>query len=261
MRWKTASKEARNMTSNSLNNKVALITGAARRIGADVARTLHAAGANVVLHYNTSKQEAMQLCDQLNQARSQSAVVMQANLQDQTSASKLVQDAAKAWGKLDILINNASRFYQTHLDNVTETAWNDLFDSNLKAPYFLAISAAPLLKVAKGVIINIADVHGERPLRNYSVYCLTKAGLLMMTKALAKELSPDVRVNAVSPGSVIWPEGKNTLTDAQKQTIISKIPLGRSGNATDIANTVLYLVRDANYVTGQVIRVDGGRVM
>lgn len=249
------------MTSLSLKHKVALITGAARRVGAHTARTLHAAGANVVLHYNISKEEAGDLCAELNELRPNSVCIIQANLGDQASANKLIQQAKEVWGRLDILINNASKFYQTPLNEVTESAWDELFNSNLKAPYFLAVAAAPLLKATRGVIINIADVHGERPLRDYSVYCATKAGLIMITKALAKELAPDIRVNAVSPGSVIWPEGKNTLTDAQKQSIIDKIPLARAGSAADIANTVLYLVRDAEYVTGQIVRVDGGRVM
>ena len=246
---------------NKLHNKVALVTGAARRIGAEIARTLHAAGANVVLHYYQSQQEAEALAQQLNQVRANSAVTLQVELLHQESANTLIQESVRHWNRLDIVVNNASRFYRTHIGQVTEEHWDDLFNSNLKIPYFIAQSAAPFLKTVNGSIINIADIHGTRPLREYTVYCITKAGLLMLTKALAKELSPAIRVNAVSPGSMIWPEGENKLTDKQQQAIISKIPLLRSGSPKDIANAVLYLVRDADYVTGQVINVDGGRII
>ena len=187
---------------------VALITGAARRIGAEIARTLHAAGMNVILHYSTSKDEAEQLSQALNAQRELSAVALKADLSVINGLEEFVKQAAGVWGRLNVLVNNASRFYRTPLGKVSETAWDDLFNSNLKGAFFLSQAAAPFLTQEKGAIINIIDVHGERPLRDYSAYCISKAGLVMMTKSLAKELGPAVRVNAVSPGPVMAPEGE-----------------------------------------------------
>lgn len=249
------------MQKNPLTEKVALVTGAARRIGAEIVKTLHQAGMNIVLHYNTSEDEAVNLLQQLNQKRHHSAVAIRADLQLPESEQVLVQESVKVWERLDVLVNNASRFYRTTFGKITEYAWDDLINSNLKAAFFLAQAAAPYLKEHTGSIVNIADVHGERPLRDYSVYCISKSGLVMMTKSLAKELGPYIRVNAIAPGTILWPEGKNILSDDEKQKIIRQTVLQRSGNPEDIAKAVLFLVRDGEYITGQVIAVDGGRML
>ena len=191
--------------------------------------------------------------------RANSAVALPADLLNVLEMNELVHKAAEAWGGLDILVNNASRFHKTHVGLVTEEIWDDLLNSNLKAPFFMAQAAVPHLKKNQGCIVNIADIHGETPMRDYAVYCMSKAGLIMQTKALAKELSPEIRVNAVSPGAIAWPEGENNLTNELKQKIIQRTALGRHGSPHDIAKAVLYLVRDADYVTGQIIEVDGGR--
>ncbi len=249
------------MKKNALASKVALITGAARRIGAEIACTLHSAGMNVVLHYNASEDEAVNLCEQLNQKRDHSAIALRANLHEPESEKNLVQQTIHVWNRLDLLVNNASRFYRTKFGEVTEYAWEDLITSNLKAPFFLAQAAAPYLTKTKGVIINIADIHAVRPLRDYAVYCISKSGLVMATKVLAKELGPDVRVNAISPGPIIWPEGDNSLSEEQKKKIIDSTLLLRHGTPKDISNALLFFMRDGDYITGQVLAVDGGRLL
>lgn len=249
------------MSKNPLTTKVALVTGAARRIGAEIARTLHHAGMNIVLHYYSSEEEAIAFCKQLNQTRERSAVAIHADLQESESENALLQQAVAEWGRLDVLVNNASRFYRTAIGKVTDYAWEDLINSNMKAPFFLAQAAAPSLTATRGCIVNITDIHAERPLRDYSVYCISKSGLLMMTKVLAKELGPSVRVNAVAPGAIIWPEGNNTLSENEKKKIIEDTVLQRPGNPEDIAKAVLFFVRDAEYVSGQVLNVDGGRIL
>ena len=241
------------------NQKVVLITGAARRIGAETARVLHAAGMNIILHYHASGAEAEQLAFSLNKIRPHSAITLQANLSILAEIQPLIEQAVAVWGHLDALINNASRFYKTEIGAVAESAWNDLFESNLKSPFFLAQAAAPHLKKRQGAIVNLTDIHAERPMRSYAVYCMTKAGLVMMTKALAKELSPDVRVNAISPGEIAWPEGENSLSDEAKQKIVARIALKRHGDPNCVAKAVLFFLQDAEYVTGQVLVVDGGR--
>lgn len=247
------------MVTNSLQSKVALITGAARRIGASVAEILHRDGMNVVLHYNASEEEAQVLCARLNQIRANSAVTLQGDLLEPEIDKSLIVKAAQLWGRLDVLVNNASRFYRTHFGKVTEYAWDDLMISNLRAPFFLSQAAAPYLQETKGRIINISDIHAWRPMRDYSVYCISKSGLLMLTRALAKELAPDVLVNAIAPGAIIWPEGENTLSHEEKDVIIDKTPLGRSGTVDDVARVALFLARDADFMTGEVLAVDGGR--
>lgn len=240
--------------------QVALITGSARRIGAEIARVLHQAGMNVVLHFHTSRAEAEALCGELNADRADSAVVLQADLMDIAGLSTVIATAAAIWGCLDILVNNASCFNRTPVGQVDESAWDALLTCNLKAPYFLAQAAIPYLSKNQGAIVNIADIHGERPMQDYSVYCISKAGLLMLTKALAKELGANVRVNAVSPGGgVAWPEGENAVSDEVMQTIIARTALKKVGAPSDVAKAVLFLIRDAGYVTGQVLVVDGGR--
>ncbi len=241
--------------------QVALITGAARRIGAEIALTLHTVGMKVILHYNRSCAEATELCNALNIKRPESAVICQADLTQTIPCQRLIADAVAQWGQLDILINNASCFYRTPLERATEEDWQYVMDSNLKAPYFLSQAAAPYLKRQQGCIINMTDIHGERPMEGYSIYCISKAGLLMQTKALAKELGPSVRVNAVSPGAISWPEGDSALDEIVKQHIINKITLQRSGMPQDIAKAVLFLATQADYMTGQVMIVDGGRTL
>lgn len=241
--------------------KVALITGSARRVGAEIARCLHASGINIVLHYNASEEAAKQLCEQLNEKRPRSAVACRADLCDAGSEQILVKKAVEAWGRLDVVINNASRFYRTEMGKVTEYAWFDLINANLKAPFFLAQAAAPYLAESEGCIINITDIHAERPLRDYSVYCISKSGLVMATKILAKELAPKVRVNAIGPGAILWPEGENSLSEREKEKIIEYTPLRCSGRAEDIAKAALFFVQEAPYVTGQILMVDGGRML
>lgn len=241
--------------------KVALITGAARRVGAEMARVLHAAGMNIILHYHQSVAAATELCAELNTARPASAVLLSANLADIQQITPLVTQAVQTWGRLDYLVNNAARFYPTRIGTVTTTAWDDLINSNLKAPFFLCQAAKEALHQQQGCIINIADVHAQRPMRDYAVYCISKAGLVMLTQALAKELGPQVRVNAIAPGVVMLPEGENTLDAADKEKIIQRIALKRAGTPTDIAKAVLFLLQDANYITGEILTVDGGRAL
>ena len=243
--------------SPTLNGQVALVTGAARRIGAAISRRLHQHGANVAIHYRESSDEANALCDELNAARSDSAMSLRADLSDTSAFPELIDSVTEWHGHLDILINNASSFYPTEIGHVSEADWDNLIGTNLKAPLFLAQAALVPLRSSRGVIINIVDIHAQRPLRNHAVYGAAKAGLAMLTRSLAKDLGPDIRVNGVSPGAILWPETE--LSDAAKKSILGQIPLGRTGEPDDIAGCVLYLVRDATYVTGQIIAVDGGR--
>lgn len=242
---------------NTLEGKVVLITGAAHRIGAATARTLHAAGANIVLHYRSSKAGAVALQAELHALRADSVSLVQGDLLDSAVLPALVQQAYAAWGRLDVLINNASTFYPTPIGTVTEEHWHDLMGSNLKAPFFLAQAAAPHLKTERGCIVNIVDIHADRPLKAHPVYSMAKAGLVMMTKSLACELGPEVRVNAIAPGAILWPE--NDMDDSTKARIIERTFLKRQGSPQDIARAALFLIRDADYTSGQVLKVDGGR--
>jgi pteridine reductase len=242
---------------NSLDHHVALITGAARRIGAAIARTLHAQGADVAIHYRESGDAANAVAADLNAIRADSAATFAADLNDLADLNHLVDDV-RAWrSRLDILVNNASSFYPTPVGEITEEQWNDLVGTNLKAPLFLSQAALPALREARGVIINIVDVHSQRPLRNHAVYGPAKAGLAMLTRSLAKDLAPEVRVNGVSPGAILWPE--NGMSATTKDAILEQIPLGRPGTPEDVADAVLFLAKDADYVTGQIIAIDGGR--
>ncbi len=245
------------MENETLKGKVVLITGAAHRIGATTARTLHAAGANIVLHYRGSRKGAHALQEELNAERGDSVVLVQADLHQTEKLSALVRDAKEAWGRLDVLVNNASTFYPTAVGEVGENEWNDLMGTNLKAPFFLAQAAAPHLKASRGCIVNIVDIHADRPLKSHPVYSIAKAGLVMLTKSLAGELGPEVRVNAIAPGAILWPE--NDMDEVTKQRIVSRTFLKRQGRPQDIAKTVLFLIRDAEYMSGQVLTVDGGR--
>lgn len=244
---------------NAPHVPVVLVTGAARRVGAEIARALHAAGACVAIHYRSSAAEAAALAAELNAARGESAAVFGADLLDIDALSQLVESVVARFGRLDALVNNASSFYATKVGAVDMAAWDDLIGSNLKAPLFLAQAAAPHLERSGGCIVNITDIHAERPLKGYPLYCAAKAGLLGLTRALALELGPRVRVNAVAPGPIEWPQGTNDFPPDERAAIIEHTLLKRVGSPTDIATTVKFLVFDAPYVTGQVINVDGGR--
>lgn len=238
--------------------RVALITGAARRIGAAIARELHACGMNVVIHYRSSGAAARKLADNLNALRADSACTLRANLLDVAHLPKVIEETLGHWGRLDALINNASTFYATPLGKIDEAAWDDLAGSNLKAPLFLSQAAASELMRKGGCIVNLVDTHRDRPLAGYPLYCAAKAGLLTLTRSLALELAPRVRVNAVAPGTILWPEDKAPDAVTQRK-LIGEIPLARLGEADEVARAVRYLVSpDAAYITGQVIAVDGG---
>ncbi len=242
----------------SLDGRWALVTGAAKRIGAVVASTLHSAGANVAIHYNRSASDADELAARLNRARPKSAFTIAADMLDITAVERLAaQVLERTGGRLDVLVNNASNFYPTPIGTITLEQWDDLLGSNLKAPLFLSQALVPALRSARGVIVNIVDVHSQRPLRDHPVYGAAKAGLAMLTRSLAKDLGPDIRVNGVSPGAILWPD--EGMSDALRAAIIKQTALKRSGEPEDIAAAVLFLVRDAPYVTGQIIAVDGGR--
>ncbi|MEX1034222.1 MAG: pteridine reductase [Cellvibrionaceae bacterium] len=239
--------------------RVALVTGAARRIGAETARQLHDAGFNLVLHYHQSTADAEALCETLNQTRPQSAITARADLCDLQEIKHLAELATGQWRRVDALINNASSFFPTPVGDIRESDWDNLLGTNLKAPLFLSQALASTLKQNRGCIINMADVHAERPLSGHPVYCAAKAGNVMLTKSLAKELAPEVRVNGIAPGAILWPEDDGELSDESKQKIIKKIALKRTGEPNDIARTIRFLVTDAPYITGQIIAVDGGR--
>jgi len=242
---------------NSLEGKVALITGAARRIGAAIASSVHRDGADVAIHYRGSADEAATLAQQLNAERPDSAAIFKADLVDIASLPGLIAEVVDWRSKLDVLVNNASSFYSTPPGDITEAQWDDLVGINLKAPLFLSQAALPELRKTRGAIVNIVDVHAQRPLRNHTVYGSAKAGLAMLTRSLAKDLAPEVRVNGVSPGAILWPEDE--LSKAAKESILMQIPLERTGTPDDVAACVLYLLCAAPYVTGQIIAVDGGR--
>jgi pteridine reductase len=241
----------------TLDGHWALVTGAAKRIGAVIARTLHGAGANVVIHYHSSAAEAEDLAAELNASRSGSAFTVGADVRDVDALEAMAKRVLERTRRLDILVNNASNFYPTPLGTVTPEQWRDLVGSNLKAPLFLSQAVLPALREARGVIINIVDVHSQRPLRDHVVYGAAKAGLAMLTRSLAKDLGPSVRVNGVSPGAILWPD--EGMSEQLRAAIIRQTALKRTGEPEDIAATVLFLVRDAPYITGQIIAVDGGR--
>ncbi|GGA83011.1 pteridine reductase [Arenimonas soli] len=241
----------------STDRPVALITGAAKRVGAVIARRLHAAGFDLALHHRGSADAMATLVAGLEAARAGSTLVLQAELADPAAPAALVQAVQARFGRLDALVNNASSFRPTPVGEATPADWDDLFASNARAPFFLAQAAAPLLRQAGGAIVNLGDIYGERPLPAHTIYCMAKAALLMMTRSLARELGPEVRVNAVAPGAVMWPEeGK---AEHEKQAMLANTALGRAGEPDDVAEAVRWLVQDARYTTGEVIRVDGGR--
>jgi pteridine reductase len=245
-------------TALPLAGRSALITGAARRVGARIATALHAAGASVTIHCHRSRGEADALVANLNAARPGSAQAVQADLLETAKLAGLVEATTRAFGRLDILVNNASTFYPTPVGEITEAHWNDLLGSNLKAPLFLSQAAHAALKLSNGLIINIVDIHGMRPLRRYPVYGVAKAGLIMLTKSLAREMGPQVRVNGIAPGPVMWPEDGGDDAALQHK-IIDRTLLKRPGSAEDIARTAVFFATEASYITGQIIAVDGGR--
>lgn len=240
-----------------LAGKSALVTGVARRVGAAIVRALHTAGASVVLHYRSSSEEAAALAQELNGVRPGSATLAQCDLLDSSALTQLADTAATAFGGLDILVNNASSFYPTPVGDIDEDDWNDLIGTNLKAPLFLTQATAAALRERSGLIVNLADIHGVRPMRRHPVYCVAKAGLIMLTKSLARELGPQVRVNAIAPGPVMWPE--DGVEAVLRDEIISRTALKRIGSAEDVARAVLFFASEAPFVTGQILAVDGGR--
>jgi pteridine reductase len=244
---------------NTLHNKVVLITGGAKRVGAAISRLLHAHGANLMIHYRQSAGEARALQSELNLKRPNSVAIIQGDLHNLQKLTGLVQETIQHFGRLDVLINNASNYYPTELGEIGESHWDDLIGINLKAPLFLAQAAAPELAKHQGCIVNITDMHVERPKKGYIVYSAAKAGLVTLTRSLAHELGPDVRVNAVAPGPVLWPEDNPQFDEVYRQRVISQTLLKRIGTPEDVAKAVRFLVEDAPFITGQTIAVDGGR--
>lgn len=237
---------------------VALITGASHRIGAVIARTLHTAGYDLALHYRSSRDELDALIGELEAQRADSTLALQADLADTERLPALIDATIARFERLDVLVNNASTFHPTPVGSITAAQWDALFAANARAPLLLAQAAAPHLKTSQGCIVNITDIYAERPLPQHAVYCMSKAALRMATLALAQDLGPAVRVNAVAPGAILWPEGKG---GADRADVLAQIPLARTGAPEEIAGAVLWLIRDATYVTGQTIRIDGGRIL
>lgn len=254
------------MSKSTTTAKVALVTGAAKRIGAEVARQLHHNNFNLIIHYHQSDKAAQTLVNELNERRENSAICIAADLNNLDQVADLAKQAQQQWQRIDLLVNNASSFYPTPIGETTEGDWNQLINSNLKAPFFLAQALASNLSKTHGCIINIADIYAERPLKKHSVYSIAKAGNVMLTKTLAQELAPLVRVNGIAPGAILWPDdthkkAEDKLSDDNKEKMLAKIPLQQRGREQDIARTILFLVKDAPYITGQIIAVDGGRTI
>lgn len=241
------------------NRPVAFVTGAARRVGAAIARTLHAAGYDLALHYRHSAAELAEVQRELEATRAQSTLALCADLSEVGRLPLLVNDVMAHFGRIDALVNNASAFRPTPIGSATEADWDELFASNAKAPFFLSQAAAPHLRAAHGAIVNLVDIYAERPLKNHTLYCMAKAALAMLTQSLARELGPEVRVNGIAPGAVLWPESGKAYTD--QQTLLDATALRRAGSPQDVADAALFLLRDARYSTGQILRVDGGRTL
>jgi pteridine reductase len=241
------------------HRRVALITGAGKRVGAVIARTLHAAGYDVALHYRRSAADAMALALELEQRRADSTLTVPAELADVEQLPALIEQVLERFGRLDALVNNASAFFATPLATATPAQWNALFAANAQAPFFLAQAALPALHNTRGAIVNLIDIYAERPLAEHPLYCMTKAALAAMTRSLALDLAPAVRVNGVAPGAVLWPSDGKSYDD--QQALLARTPLQRAGRPEDVASAVLWLLRDAPFVTGQIIRVDGGRTL
>lgn len=242
-----------------MQGKTVLVTGGAKRVGAAIVRRLHAAGANVAIHYRASLNDAQALCAELNKKRPDSASTVQADLLEVATLHRVIEKTVQKFGHLDALVNNASSFYPTPLDKMSEQQWNDLLGTNLKAPLFLAQTAAAELRRRHGCIVNIVDIHADFPMHGHLLYNIAKSGLAGLTRALAQELAPQVRVNGVAPGVNLWPENAAWQDEEQRRKIIAHTLLKREGEPDDIAKTVQFLIADAPYITGQVIAVDGGR--
>jgi pteridine reductase len=241
----------------AMTSKTALITGAARRIGAVIASYLHQQGMDIIVHFNTSETDAIHLTEKLNSIRTNSAIIAKADLRDTNSYKTLIDTAVQFKSRLDVLVNNASLFFPTTMGETTPQQWTELTTTNLMAPYFLAQESMSHLRKTHGCIINVSDIHGEKPLKNHPVYSATKAGLVMLTRTMALELGPDVRVNGVAPGAILWPE---QISEDQKKQIVSKTLLQRPGVPEDIAAAVYFLIENGTYITGQILTVDGGRL-
>jgi len=240
-------------------NPVALITGAAQRLGACTAQTLHDRGWNLVIHYRSRKQQALKLADKLNEARSGSVVCVQGDLAQNGDIARIAQEACQPWGRLDGLVNNASVFYPTPTAEATEEDWQQIMGANLKAPFFLVQHCLPALRETGGGVVNLIDIYSEKPLQDHPLYCASKAGLAALTRSWAKDLAPEVRVNGVSPGAILWPEGEKAVDPDHQQAILDKTPMARTGHPDDIAGAITYLLCDAPFITGQILSVDGGR--
>jgi len=236
---------------------VALITGAARRVGAEVARTLHRNGINIALHYRSSAAPAEALANELLAERPQSVLLVSGDLLDLDIIPGLIERTVAHFGRLDYLVNNASSFYPTPIGEIDARQWDELIGSNLRAPLFLSQAAVPHLRRSRGAIVNMVDIHADRPLKDHSVYVIAKAGVAMLTRSLARELGPEIRCNGIAPGAILWPE--SGLSAQQRDAMLADIPLARRGDPADIATTVLFLLRDAHYISGQIVAVDGGR--
>jgi len=247
------------MNARNEQRPVALITGAAKRVGATIARTLHAAGYDLALHYRRSRAEMDALCAELETVRAGGTCAIAGELADAECLPRIVEQCIGRFGRLDALINNASAFYPTPLDTATPGQWDELFASNARAPFFLSQAAASHLRSTQGCIVNMVDIYAERPLPRHPLYSMAKAALAMMTQALAKELGPEVRVNGIAPGAVLWPE--SGVAYADQQELVARTPLQRTGSPQDVATAVLFLVRDAKFTTGQILHVDGGRAL
>jgi len=245
------------MSTAALYDHAVLVTGAGRRIGAALVRGFHAEGANVAIHYHRSTADAEALCEELNALRRDSAIAIGADLMDAAAMPRIVERVTSTFGRLTVLINNASTFYPTPLGRITPEQWDDLIGTNLKAPLFLSQAAALALRESRGLILNLVDIHAQRPLPEHTVYSAAKAGLVMLTRSLARELSPEVRVNGIAPGPILWPDGG--IDAATKHEIVSKTLLKRKGSPEDIVRAAVFFAKDAPYVTGQILAVDGGR--
>ena len=242
----------------NLAGKVVIVTGGVRRVGAAIARRLHAAGASLTLHYKNAEPDGLALQAELNAIREGSVALLQADLLDTEGLTEIVRNSVSRFGRLDALVNNASSFFSTPVGDISQPDWDDLIGTNLKAPLFLSQAAAPHLRKTGGCIVNITDIHADRPLKNFLVYSIAKAGLAGLTRSLARELGPDIRVNGVAPGPILWPED-DSFDEVSRQRIISHTLLKRAGEPDDLARAVYFLIAEAPYVTGQIIAVDGGR--
>lgn len=238
---------------------VVLVTGAAQRLGARMAERLHARGWRIIVHHRSRQDQAATLVDALNARRADSAAMLQADLMRPEAVTQLAHDSITLWGRLDGLINNASVFYPNPTTQASQQDWDIIMYTNLRAPFFLGQACLPALKAANGCIINLIDIYSERPLSDHPLYCASKAGLAALTRSWARDLAPEVRVNGVSPGAILWPEGEGAIEQSDQQAILDKTPLKRTGNKDDIAGAVTYLMCDAPFVTGQILAVDGGR--